>query len=800
MHETDFSSIGAEKVSGSIPNESDSKTKKEEKELDEEGLLKNGYDVILCGTGLVQSILASALARVGKTILHCDCNDFYGELDAVLSLGDLMKLTSEFASFSGTEGVNFNVGEKIEQGQTNEAVSSNAISLHPRGSFSTFLTHSATHLNNSFSFQVGIDLTTPYGLGTIVALPSQHKDASLVVQLHTWKMTDGKSPMAYFGYSDQEANEEMDGKSIARYYAQNYNVIPLTSFQYQRHVLSCKRSYALDFTPGLLYATGDAVAGLIASGVSESCEFKSLLGLYLFMEETKGKTFASGGRMMETAPTIKNKSTPNETNGGTKDNVVNQKGSEAALSLSRVPCSKGDVFQTKLLTPVDKRRLMKFLQLASDYAAARNSSSKSTRDTKSCESKNEEYNNDEKAEKEQLEEEVVTSLNERQLQQGRSLYRPQNKTVATSDLEVLQQCILDGMDFNTYLEQKHKLTDRLRSIVIHAMAMGSYSSDESAYSAKEGMNDLCKHLQSLGRYGRTAFLVPLYGAGELSQSFCRSAAVHGGTYLLRRGGEKVLLSDEDSKSVSGIMLGGNPHDECSESKPIYSKNVVVSSDALLNMERTEAPKHQKRRIMRRVSILRGKLIRNGSEDLEQRYLIIIPPDSIGNKNVIHGVVIDESVNVSPWNNNGGCILHLTTVIDDMLPGQETEEAILEKTAEVLLTSSSESQMSRVEELCHTSYSYKDNSCFNSSYIQQINGLHVCTRQGQSITVDTAFREAKNIFESICPHQEFLQLSDAMDDVVNEINQGHSGDEDHEGMMLESAMDMMKLSKTGTKEL
>jgi hypothetical protein len=52
---------------------------------DDEGLLLD-YDVVLCGTGLVQSILASALARAGKTVLHCDASDYYGELDAVWTL------------------------------------------------------------------------------------------------------------------------------------------------------------------------------------------------------------------------------------------------------------------------------------------------------------------------------------------------------------------------------------------------------------------------------------------------------------------------------------------------------------------------------------------------------------------------------------------------------------------------------------------------------------------------------------------------------------------------------------------
>jgi len=36
------------------------------------------FDVIILGTGLTESFLAGALARVGKTVLHFDKNDFYG--------------------------------------------------------------------------------------------------------------------------------------------------------------------------------------------------------------------------------------------------------------------------------------------------------------------------------------------------------------------------------------------------------------------------------------------------------------------------------------------------------------------------------------------------------------------------------------------------------------------------------------------------------------------------------------------------------------------------------------------------
>ncbi len=34
--------------------------------------LPKDYDVIIAGTGLTESILAAALARIGKTVLHID--------------------------------------------------------------------------------------------------------------------------------------------------------------------------------------------------------------------------------------------------------------------------------------------------------------------------------------------------------------------------------------------------------------------------------------------------------------------------------------------------------------------------------------------------------------------------------------------------------------------------------------------------------------------------------------------------------------------------------------------------------
>ena len=79
------------------------------------------------------------------------------------------------------------------------------------------------------------------------------------------------------------------------------------------------------------------------------------------MEEEKSSS--RGGRRRPTR-----KSSREEGNG--KNVKVEEGATEVKLALYRVPCSKGDVFKSKLLSPVDKRRLMKFLQLITDYGMA----------------------------------------------------------------------------------------------------------------------------------------------------------------------------------------------------------------------------------------------------------------------------------------------------------------------------------------------------------------------------------------------------------------------------------------------
>ncbi|RIB16580.1 GDP dissociation inhibitor [Gigaspora rosea] len=59
------------------------------------------YDVIILGTGFIESILAGALARIGKSVLHLDANNFYGGNWSSLNFKELLEWTR---SIQGVDG------------------------------------------------------------------------------------------------------------------------------------------------------------------------------------------------------------------------------------------------------------------------------------------------------------------------------------------------------------------------------------------------------------------------------------------------------------------------------------------------------------------------------------------------------------------------------------------------------------------------------------------------------------------------------------------------------------------------
>lgn len=111
-------------------------------------------------------------------------------------------------------------------------------------------------------------------------------------------------------------------------------------------------------------------------------------------------------------------------------------------------------------------------------------------------------------------------------------------------------------DFNTMtmdqVYKKFSLEENTIDFLGHAVAL--LTNDD--YRMKPAYDTLVKmqlYSESLGKYGNSPFLYPVYGLGGLPESFSRLCAIHGGTYMLNTPVDKILF-DADGR-VCGIQSG-----------------------------------------------------------------------------------------------------------------------------------------------------------------------------------------------------------------------------------------------------
>ncbi|CAN8025506.1 unnamed protein product [Ixodes persulcatus] len=78
--------------------------------------------------------------------------------------------------------------------------------------------------------------------------------------------------------------------------------------------------------------------------------------------------------------------------------------------------------------------------------------------------------------------------------------------------------------------------------------------------------DLIKRIRlysdSLARYGKSPYLYPLYGLGELPQGFARLSAIYGGTYMLDKAIDELVMED-------GRVVGVRSGSEVARCKQVY---------------------------------------------------------------------------------------------------------------------------------------------------------------------------------------------------------------------------------------
>lgn len=100
---------------------------------------------------------------------------------------------------------------------------------------------------------------------------------------------------------------------------------------------------------------------------------------------------------------------------------------------------------------------------------------------------------------------------------------------------------------------KFGLDANTASFTGHALAL--YLNDDYLNEpCKEALLKIKLYSSSLARYGKSPYLYPLYGLGELPQGFARLSAIYGGTYMLDKPIEEIKY-DENGK-VCGVTSQG----------------------------------------------------------------------------------------------------------------------------------------------------------------------------------------------------------------------------------------------------
>ncbi|CAH2005096.1 unnamed protein product [Acanthoscelides obtectus] len=118
------------------------------------------------------------------------------------------------------------------------------------------------------------------------------------------------------------------------------------------------------------------------------------------------------------------------------------------------------------------------------------------------------------------------------------------------------------------LYDKFGLDKNTQDFTGHALALHR---DDSYLNrpAIETVNRIKLYSDSLARYGKSPYLYPMYGLGELPQGFARLSAIYGGTYMLDKPIDEIVLGE------GGKVVGVRSGTEVAKCKQVYCDPTYV---------------------------------------------------------------------------------------------------------------------------------------------------------------------------------------------------------------------------------
>jgi len=333
--------------------------------------------------------------------------------------------------------------------------------------------------------------------------------------------------------------------------------------------------------------------------------------------------------------------------------------------LRQVPCSKGDIFTNKFISLKEKRFLMSFL----------------------------------------------------------------NKCLAPDEAFESSVSGFEDKPFVDFLLSK-RLSPKLISFILYSIALAETDQErgEGVLMTPEGLSRLSVYLSSLGKFGTTPFIYPLYGVGEIPQAFCRLCAVYGGMYVLRRGVRMIFC---DESTYTGI--------ECTVGQKLESKNLVVNSSYCKFWEECATKKY----VSHLIVVSNNSLVEDQS-----RVFIVLPPSSFANPSSVHIFQFDSSLQVCPRGK------YLTHFVMDSQEGQTAEQNL--KPALELLFSTSSTQCDGKPEALWGIYFTQEATESVAPNEDIPKNVYLCPDSCTTVGYSEAISAAEAIWNKMYPDIEFLE--------------------------------------------
>ncbi|KAJ1926162.1 Rab GDP dissociation inhibitor alpha [Tieghemiomyces parasiticus] len=194
--------------------------------------------------------------------------------------------------------------------------------------------------------------------------------------------------------------------------------------------------------------------------------------------------------------------------------------------------------------------------------------------------------------------------------------------------------------------KKFNLEAGTQDFLGHAMAL--HTDDDFLHRpARETHTRLVLYASSIARYGKSPYIYPLYGLGELPQGFARLSAIYGGTYMLDKPVSEVLY-DEDGK-FKGIRSGD---------EKAYAKQVIGDPSYFTDRVKSVG------RVIRAICLLKHPIPNTGDVNSVQ---IIIPQKQVKRKNDIYVACVSSTHNVCA---KGYYLAIVSTIVETEIPEKE----------------------------------------------------------------------------------------------------------------------------------